>query len=161
MVVVSAFVPPVFCCGRVGLLLQACVRDLCSSKSFLSNDAPYVPGYVRTGINTGPCITGDADCDGNPGAAGALLTSVSAAARDEVVLDLSEYLMIVVDFGVDNIQATIPANDFWLNPNYVREARARHVLAFAHTHSYPHPRPDCLSLQYRCVHGRVHVCVRV
>jgi hypothetical protein len=88
---------------------------------------------VFAGVNTGACISGDADCDGDPGSAGSRLTGVSSSARDEVVMDLSEYMIIVVDFGVDNTQATIPANDFWLNPNHVRLAWRPHLL--------PSPRP--------------------
>jgi hypothetical protein len=67
-----------------------------------------------TGINTGPCITGDADCDGNPGAAGALLQSEDISAVDRPVLDEGEFALIVIDFGASNTQVYVPVES---NPN--------------------------------------------
>lgn len=55
-------------------------------------------GYL--GINTGPCITGDADCDGDAGRSSPLLNAQQGV--DVAKLDLSEFAVFVIDFGSDN-----------------------------------------------------------
>jgi hypothetical protein len=52
-----------------------------------------------SGVNTGPCITGDADCDGDPGRASAALIAADNTAVDQPLLDKGEFAVIVVDFG--------------------------------------------------------------
>ena len=58
-----------------------------------------------TGINTGPCITGDADCDGDAGAASVALQTQSGL--DNPRLDVGEFALFIVDFGPSN---TAPFN---------------------------------------------------
>ena len=50
-------------------------------------------------MNTGPCITGDADCDGDPGRASAALIAADNTAVDQPLLDKGEFAVILVDFG--------------------------------------------------------------
>ena len=47
------------------------------------------------GINTGPCITGDADCDGDAGAS----TSLGIKGTDNARLDKGEFLIFVLYYG--------------------------------------------------------------
>ena len=54
-----------------------------------------------SGINTGGCITGDADCDGDPGLAGPELLAVDNTATDNARLDKGEFAVIVVNFSPD------------------------------------------------------------
>ncbi len=61
------------------------------------------------GVNTGPCITGDADCDGDASAAGAALVDADSTATDNYALDKGEFAVIVVDFGRDNRAVFTPA----------------------------------------------------
>jgi len=67
------------------------------------------------GINTGPCITGDADCDGDAGSTSAVLLASDGTATDNPVLDKGEFLVITLDFGVDNRAVFSPAesNPVW------------------------------------------------
>ncbi len=52
------------------------------------------------GVNTGPCITGDADCEGNASRTGPSLAAFSGAS-DNHVLDRGEYAVVILNFGVD------------------------------------------------------------
>jgi hypothetical protein len=51
------------------------------------------------GINTGPCITGDADCDGDPGRTD---TSIVYSGADAADLGATEFAVVVFDFGFNN-----------------------------------------------------------
>jgi hypothetical protein len=51
---------------------------------------------MHAGVNTGDCITGDADCDGDASRTGAALNA--AGGVDEVRLDLGEFAVVTVDF---------------------------------------------------------------
>lgn len=51
-----------------------------------------------TGFNTGPCITSDADCDGDAGYTGAALASTRGV--DNPLLDKGEFAVVVLDFGL-------------------------------------------------------------
>jgi hypothetical protein len=51
------------------------------------------------GVNTGPCITGDVDCDGDPGGTDPTIAYEGADAPD---LSTSEFAVIVFDFGFNN-----------------------------------------------------------
>ena len=53
-----------------------------------------------TGINTGPCITGDPDCDGDPNHTSALLASQRGV--DDPLFDSGEAVLFVIDFGPDH-----------------------------------------------------------
>ena len=52
------------------------------------------------GINTGTCITADADCDGNPGAPSAAL--IADGGEDLPVLDKGEFAVLTLNFAVNN-----------------------------------------------------------
>lgn len=59
------------------------------------------------GINTGFCITGDADCNGNPGAAGSALAALGGV--DDPRLDLGEFVVLLVSFGPDGAAEPLPS----------------------------------------------------
>lgn len=61
------------------------------------------------GVNTGPCITGDADCDGDPGRASAALIAADNTAVDQPLLDKGEFAVILVDFGKNNTAVYTPS----------------------------------------------------
>jgi hypothetical protein len=61
------------------------------------------------GLNTGACITGDADCDGNASRTGGPL--LGAGGADNHVLDKGEYAAIVLNFGLDNTAVFDPPED--------------------------------------------------
>ena len=52
-----------------------------------------------SGVHTGMCITGDADCDGDPSSAGVDLTAADSFAVDSPAFDQGEFVAILLDFG--------------------------------------------------------------
>ncbi len=57
---------------------------------------------IHPGVNTGTCILGDADCDGNPGGVAAELQTLDASAVDAPLLRDGEYSVLFVNFAADN-----------------------------------------------------------
>ena len=69
---------------------------------------------VLAGINTGTCITGDADCDGDPGNTGDALTYDGG--DDDPVLDRGEYVVLLLNFAANN---TLSLNSSMLQKNVI------------------------------------------
>jgi hypothetical protein len=84
----------------------SCVVESLPSQVASPHSFPPPPLTLATtppppGINTGICITGDADCDGDPGAAGQELLDIDTTATDNARLDKGEFAVIVLNFAED------------------------------------------------------------
>jgi hypothetical protein len=64
--------------------------------------APPAPLSCVAGVNTGVCITGDVDCDGNPSGVGPVLSAADPSAIDNARLDVGEFAVVILDFGRNN-----------------------------------------------------------
>ena len=67
------------------------------------------PPLLRAGVNTGSCITGDADCDGNASSAGPTLIAADGTALDNPAMDRGEFAVLMLDFGKDNRRVYVPS----------------------------------------------------
>jgi hypothetical protein len=74
-----------------------------------TSNVPNVGPPLRAGVNTGPCITGDADCNGDASSAGPTLVATDSTATDNPALDQGEFAVLVLDFGKDNRRTYTPS----------------------------------------------------
>ena len=113
-----------------------------------------------TGINTGPCITGDPDCDGDPNHTSALLASQRGV--DDPLFDSGEAVLFVIDFGPDHTIDPLNKSEAVLigkptglfpgqqNITHIRAAKyglTQPHLAVGDTISYNHAAVSVLSMR--------------